>query len=116
MGVNEMQIDETIDVATDAAGAPLRFEWRGVMHGVTSMPEPWVGRRPWWRESGRAPRGRGLMLLETYQWRVDAVALTGGGADGTEPLDGTYDIAFVPERGWVLRSASHERLEAQLFA
>lgn len=111
-----MQVDETIDVVTDAAGAPLRFEWRGVTHGVTSIPEPWVGRRAWWRESGRAPRGRGLMLLETCQWLVDAVSLAGGGADGSEPLDGTDDIAFMPDRGWVLMTASHERLEEQEFA
>lgn len=111
-----MHIDETVVVTTDAAGAPLRFEWRGTMHGVTSIPEPWVGRRAWWRESGRAPRGRGLVLLETYQWRVDAVALTGGGPEGLDPVDGTYDIAFTFDRGWVLVSASDERLEAQLFA
>jgi hypothetical protein len=111
-----MQVDETIDVVTDATGAPLRFEWRGVTHGVTSMPEPWAGRRPWWRETGRAPRRRGLMLLEMSRWRVDAVSLTGGGADGAEPLHATYDIAFMPERGWVLVTASDKRLESPLFA
>jgi hypothetical protein len=110
-----MQVDEVIDVLTDAAGEPLRFEWRGVIHGVTGMPEPWVGRRPWWREAGRAPRRRGLMPLETYRWRVDAVCLTGGGSDGSEPLDGTYDIAFLPERGWVLMTASRERQAAPQF-
>ncbi|HEX5857166.1 MAG TPA: hypothetical protein VFY91_03565 [Microbacterium sp.] len=111
-----MQVDETIDVVTDAAGAPLRFAWRGVTHGVTSMPEPGVGHRPRWRETGRAPRGRGLMLLETRRWRVDAVSLTGGGADGSEPLRGSFDIAFMPERGWVLVAADRERLESQLTA
>ena len=111
-----MQVDESIDVVTDAAGAPLRFEWRGVMHGVTSMPEPWAGHRSSWRETGRAPRSRGLMLLETARWRVDAVSLTGGGVDGSDPLHATYDIAFMPERGWVLDTASRQRVESALFA
>jgi len=111
-----MRVDEIIDVETDTTGAPLRFQWRGVTHGVTGMAEPRVGRRPWWRESGRASRGRGLMLLEKSQWRVDAVSLTGGGADGSEPLERTFDIEFLPERGWVLVAADHERLDAHSFA
>ncbi|KIU02470.1 DUF6504 family protein [Frigoribacterium sp. MEB024] len=108
-----MRVDEKVPVETTADGAPLRFEWRGVVYGVVSSPELWVTRTDWWRSATRAPRGSSAHLLEMTVWRVDAVPLT----DGAHRVDGTFDLA-LDGRGdsWLLLGVFDDRVEQQLFA
>ncbi|GGA74869.1 hypothetical protein GCM10011490_26990 [Pseudoclavibacter endophyticus] len=104
-----MEIDEAIEVELTESGAPVRFTWRGVIYGVVSAPEPWVGRRAWWRD-GRAARAAGERWLERELWRVDAVPLTGPGPDGT------FDLLRDPRRGWSIAEAWNDDLDQRLFA
>lgn len=108
-----MRIDEEISVELTSTGSPIRFQWRGIIYGVISAPEPWIARREWWRLAGRAPRGAGSRLLEVPMWRVDAVPLT----DGVARLDGTFDLGHNPVTdSWQLCGATNDRLDQQLFA
>lgn len=129
----EMRIDEPIEVEVTESGAPARFIWRGETYGVVSTPEPWVGRREWWRSpTARAPRGSGARLLEVECWRVDAVALSTLAhhprvphpALGSSPnpfhaslIDQSYDLTRMPEDGsWRLAAASGSLFDERLFA
>lgn len=104
-----MHIDEPIEVELTPGGAPVRFTWRGVVYGVISAPEPWIGRRPWWRD-GRAARAQGPRELERELWRVDAVPLTGPGPDGA------FDLLHHPSLGWSVVQAWDDDLDQRLFA
>jgi hypothetical protein len=108
-----MNIEEPVIVELTDDGAPIRFEWRGVFYGVTSAPERWFARRPWWQLNSRAPRGTGEGLIDREMWRVDAVPLT----MGAPRRDGTFDLGRQSTTGsWRLSRASDDVLDAQLFA
>jgi hypothetical protein len=108
-----MNIEEPISVELSDDGSPIRFEWRGVFYGVTSAPERWFARRPWWQLDERAPRGTGGSSVDREMWRVDAVPLTAG----APRVDGTFDLGLHGATGsWRLSRASDDVLDAQLFA
>lgn len=108
-----MNIEEPVGVELSDDGSPIRFEWRGVVYGVTSAPEHWFARRSWWQLDGRAPRGTGEALIDREMWRVDAVPLTAG----APRIDGTFDLGLHAATGaWRLSRASDDVLDAQLFA
>ncbi|CAB4625837.1 unannotated protein [freshwater metagenome] len=68
-----IQVDENVKVLTNQAGEPIRFSWRNGNYKVTSRPERWYSRRPWWLEARRAQRGIGSGVLEVEMWRLSAV-------------------------------------------
>lgn len=106
-----MFVGEPIEVELSPDGAPVRFVWRKVRYGVTSAPEPWLGRTAWWRSNSRAPRGAGVRF-EREMWRVDAVPLQGT----RTRLDGSFDLARLPDGSWQLDEAWDDELEVRLFA
>ncbi len=65
-------VDETVKVLTNQAGEPVRFSWRNGSYQVTSRPERWFSRKPWWLEASRAQRGIGPAVLEVEMWRITA--------------------------------------------
>jgi len=106
-----MRINEYITVETAETGAPVRFHWRGVPYAVVSAPEPWIGRKPWWSEARRVPRG--TQAIDVPMWRVDALPL----GHRARALDGCYDLCFEPELGaWSLVNAWNDELDDRLFA
>ncbi|WP_430623145.1 DUF6504 family protein [Gulosibacter molinativorax] len=104
-------MSEPIEVDLSSDGAPVRFIWRSVWYGVTSAPEPWLGRTAWWHSAARAPRGGGVPL-EREMWRVDAVPLQGTRVR----LDGSFDLTRLPDGSWQLAEAWDDELEMRLFA
>jgi hypothetical protein len=65
-------VEEAVKVLTNQAGEPVRFSWRNGSYQVTSRPERWFSRKPWWLEAGRAQRGIGVQVLEVEMWRLSA--------------------------------------------
>jgi hypothetical protein len=65
-------VDETVKVLTNQAGEPVRFSWRNGSYQITSRPERWFSRKPWWLEASRAQRGIGPAVLEVEMWRITA--------------------------------------------
>jgi len=67
-----IQVDESVKVLTNQSGEPVRFSWRNGSYQVTSRPERWYSRKPWWLEASRAQRGIGAQVLEVEMWRITA--------------------------------------------
>ena len=65
-------VDENVKVLTNQQGEPVRFSWRNGSYQVTSRPERWFSRKPWWLEASRAQRGIGSGVLEVEMWRITA--------------------------------------------
>ena len=65
-------VDENVKVLTNQQGEPVRFSWRNGSYQVTSRPERWFSRKPWWLEASRAQRGIGPEVLEVEMWRITA--------------------------------------------
>jgi hypothetical protein len=65
-------VDETVKVLTNQAGEPVRFSWRNGSYQITSRPERWFSRKPWWLEASRVQRGIGSAVLEVEMWRITA--------------------------------------------
>ena len=107
-----MVVNELVEVELSPGGAPVRFVWRGVRYGVVSAPEPWMGREPWWITARRAARGTSDPRFEREMWRVDAVALQAV----SRPMDGSFDIARLPDGTWQLDRAFDDRADTRLFA
>lgn len=80
------RIAESIPVAVNRFGEPVRFSWRGESYRVQSRPERWFARREWWVEAARAARGIGAGVLEVEMWcllacrEVDALGSPAAGA------------------------------------
>ena len=72
MGKLMIQVQEQIKVLTNQVGEPVRFSWRNGTYLVTSKPERYFSRRPWWQEAARAQRGIGSSVLEVEIWRLSA--------------------------------------------
>ncbi|KAB1656312.1 hypothetical protein F8O01_10605 [Pseudoclavibacter chungangensis] len=107
-----MEVGEAVDVELSPDGAPIRFEWRRIMYGVISTPEPWLGRSEWWRQVPRAPRDADGPGFELELWRVDAVPLAAGGPR----IDGTFDLLRAADGTWTVTRAWSDELDARLFA
>ena len=67
-----IQVDEKVKVLTNQKGEPVRFSWRNGSYQVTSRPERWYSRKPWWLEASRAQRGIGAAVMEVEMWRLSA--------------------------------------------
>lgn len=103
-------VQEPIAVECSENGAPVQFRWREVQYSVTSAPELWFGREPWWQHAIRATPGTGVRF-ERELWRVDAVALH----PGVTPAEGSFDLAREHNGGWLLDQAWNDDLETRLF-
>ncbi|MFD2675467.1 DUF6504 family protein [Gulosibacter bifidus] len=106
-----MLVNEPVVVECSPHGAPVRFHWRGVPYGVTSAPEPWFSREPWWQHVDRAAKGTAVRI-ERELWRVDAVPLHGTGS----PVDGSFDLERDQTGNWLLDHVWDDELEHRLFA
>lgn len=90
-----IQVDETVKVSTNQAGEPVRFSWRNGSYQVTSRPERWYARKPWWLEASRAQRGIGSQILEVEMWRITASK----GISSPNQFELTHS---QPDDGWQL--------------
>lgn len=52
-------------------GAPSHIIWQDRRLKVISKPIPWFGRRAWWEDTRRAPKGSNAVQLETTMWQVE---------------------------------------------
>jgi Domain of unknown function (DUF6504) len=78
--------DAVVQVWTGRDGCPDRLVWQGRRWRVATKPVPWIDRKSWWAQAGRAPAGVGKQLLEQPMWRFRATA-----EDNGQTL--TFDLA-----------------------
>lgn len=69
------EVAVSLDLATvwtlGDSGAPSHIVWQDRRLKVINKPVLWFGRRAWWEDTRRAPKGQNAVQLETINWQVE---------------------------------------------
>ncbi len=83
-------LTEPVSVTLNAAGVPVRLQWRNRWYTVLGDPLRWFQRRPWWLEESRAERGR-QGLVSHKIWRLE-LRLEAASRAQSRTVDAVHDV------------------------